>query len=124
MQGVSNIALPFPLPVLILISVISSLAGILVAFDARERGMSKFTAIAWFFGIQLFPPIVIMYLFMRWLESRLLSGMRPPGVPPPPSGSTGAQPPESSQSSHKYCPYCAAPLSGNEKICQGCGRLL
>jgi len=99
-----------------------SLAAILVAFDARERGMPKFTAIAWFFGIQLFPPAILIYLFMRWMESRLLNGMRPPGTPP--QDFKGFNPPEKEQSTHKYCPYCAAPLNGNEKICHGCGRLL
>jgi hypothetical protein len=109
MTGASQLQLPFSFPVLVILSIVVSLVSVMIAFDARERGMTKFLAIIWFFAIQLFPPIIILYLLLRYLSKKQ-------GAPPPPPG--GAP------SGTKHCPYCGAEVPPDARICGKCSKLL
>lgn len=103
---------PSYMPVFIMANVVwiaISFVAILIAFDARDRGMTKPVAIVWFLAVQLFPPAALAYLLIRNLT----------GKTPMFKLRSGAE-----KKTKRYCPYCAAPVEGEEKICRGCGRLL
>ena len=103
MQGFEALA-GIPMGLLLLISMGVALVAVLVALDARERGMSKPAAICWFFAVQLFLPIVVIYMILR------RNGLPLKNI---------QQPPEP-----VHCPYCDAELEAGARVCQSCRRLL
>lgn len=113
MGGPTQLQLPFPWPVVLIISMIILVVSILIAFDARDRGMSKFFAIVWAIAVQLFPPAALVYLLVRRFVPRpgMSQGPRPDAPPPPPHGKN-------------LCPYCGADIASGAKLCAKCGRLL
>jgi len=109
--------------ILLVAQIIISLIAITVAFDAKEHGATKFAAISWFFAVQFFVPFAVLYYLLKFLMLKAQQRNGTAGKPifPPPPGSA---PPGATSKGSKYCPYCAAPLDSNERICRGCGRLL
>lgn len=98
---------------LIAISTLVNLAGVLVALDARDRGMNKFTAVIWYFAvIALFGLPAVLYLFLR--------------KPLASAGSRGQNAAADSQPAppQRYCPYCGQAQEPDSKICPACRKLL
>jgi len=89
-----------------------ALAGILVAFDAYDRGVKKVTCILWFFSIQLFPPVILLYFFFR------------PGGMAKQGRGGGRITGENKSPEEVICPYCGNSLNEKDRICSKCGRLL
>lgn len=100
---------------ILILSVAVGVTALTIAFDARDRGMSKFSAVMLGLAVQMFFPIAIIYCLVR-MFTPAKTGARPF------QGGRPAQPAQPEQ--HIYCPYCAAPVKGDTKICPGCGRLL
>jgi hypothetical protein len=115
MGGASQMPLPFPFPVLIIIGLIISLVSILIAFDARDRGMSKFVSVMWALAVQMFPPAALVYLLVRYFAKKM-GAIQTPGAPP---GAPPAAPPGT-----KFCPYCGVSLPQDARLCSRCSKLL
>jgi hypothetical protein len=97
---------------LVVFSMLINLAGVLVAMDARERGMSKRTAVLWYFAvIMLFGLPAIAYLILRNAESSK-------------SNTAPQRPAKQNTLPQKYCPYCGAPQAAGSKICPACQKFL
>ena len=80
------------------------LGAVFVAIDARDNGARKEICIAWYFGILIFPPVVLVYVFMKmWKFKTFVDKEVKPAT--------------------KKCGYCGATVSCMDKICPGCGRL-
>lgn len=99
---------------LVVLSVLVNLAGVLVALDARDRGMTKIAAVLWYFAVViLFGLPAALYMM-----TRNSGASKPgPGAPPPPP----VQPPAQSR---RFCPYCGEPQDADSKICPACRKFL
>ena len=103
--------------VIIILSVIVNLAGVLVALDARERGMSKVTAVLWFFAVIVFFGLpAAVYLLFR---NSVLSGRNTSHT-----GTPQASDPSPPATAQRFCPYCGAPQQPHAKLCPDCGKFL
>ena len=110
---IPNMPLPLAL-VFLALSLAINLAGVLVALDARERGLSKASAILWYFAvIALFGLPAAFYLLIR---NNARPGRGGGEVAPSQQGR-----PEPRQ---EFCPYCGAPRPPGSRICPSCGKLL
>ena len=113
MKGIPGLPANFPLWLIFLMGLVSALTSLIVALDAREHGMNKFAAILWGLSVQMFFPMAFVYLIVRYLIAArqgagAAQGLFQKQVPPPP----------------ERCPYCAAELPENSRVCKECGRLI
>lgn len=99
--------------VLFIFSLGISLGSVLVALDARDRGLNKTVCVAWFFAIIIFPPVLFAYLVSRNISIAMKSG----------SAFKQASKKEEIPYAEE-CPYCGATGDAGAKICSACGRLL
>lgn len=110
-----------PPNLLILLVVMQSLifiVSVLVALDARERGMKKEASVFWSFIVMVFPPFIFLYMMFRTLRQRQeftvgKQSEKPVIQAPPPPVPAAVK-----------CPYCGGDTEPGAKLCKRCGRLL
>lgn len=100
------------LALLFIFSLGISLASVLVALDARDRGRNKSVCVMWFFAIIIFPPALFGYLISRNISIAVT-----------PSASFKKAAKEEIPYTAE-CPYCGETGDAGAKICSACGRLL
>jgi hypothetical protein len=113
MKGIPGLPANIPLALFFFLGLIAALTSLIVALDARERGMSKFVAIAWGIAVQMFFPMALVYLFMRFLMSARKG-----------KGTAQVFFQKQVQAIPERCSYCAAELPENSRVCKECGRLV
>jgi len=97
---------PSSLATLALLATAISVAAVLVALDARDRGLSRGFCVLWSLGVQLFFPLIFIYLFFRN------------------SGASQRPAPLRTTIAKLECPYCGKPHDEGARLCSGCGRFL
>lgn len=95
---------PEAMALLFALSIAVSLIAVLVALDSHERGNPKTTSILWFFAIQLFVPVALIYLYARNRKH--------------------VKRPEKQAVEALNCPYCNEPYNKGDRMCSRCGRIL
>ena len=89
----------------IALQVLFMLAAVLTALDSQERGNTRTVSVLWFFGVAVFPPVVLVYLYFRSRRALVSEKQEP-------------------RQMERTCPYCKGRAGMDKRICPQCGRLL